>query len=294
MVKISIENLSKNYGNVEALKSINLKFDREGIMVLLGPNGAGKTTLMKIMTGISRPSHGDIFINDNSVREDLSNALKNIGSLVEQPEFYPYLTGREIMNFSCRIRGFSRAECERRIDDVTHLTGCYHYLDRKAGEYSRGMKQRLGLSLSLFHDPPIIILDEPTFGLDPKGMYQFRKILKDINAKKEKIIVLSTHLISEAKEVGDRIIIINNGSIVSDFENTDSGYVRIRIDESGDSPVLHELASDHRLEDGYLFLRLDEDIPEILKKLVLNNVKFDRVEEYNDLETQYIQSVGDS
>ncbi|MGC8505173.1 MAG: ABC transporter ATP-binding protein [Thermoplasmata archaeon] len=294
MVKIRIENLTKNYGNVEALKSVNLTFDREGIMVLLGPNGAGKTTLMKTMTGISRPTSGDIFINEHSVREDLSTALGSIGSLVEQPEFYPYLTGREILNFSCRIRGLTRSECTQRIDEVSRLTGCFSYLDRKAGEYSRGMKQRLGLSLSLLHDPPIMILDEPTFGLDPKGMYQFRNILKDINAKKEKIIILSTHLISEAKEVGDRIIIINNGSIVSDFENTDAGYVRIRVDGSKDSVVLRELASDHRLEEGYLFLRPDEDIPGILKKLVLDNVRFDRVEEYSDLENQYIRSVGDS
>lgn len=294
MVKIRIENLSKNYGNVEALKSVNLTFDREGIMVLLGPNGAGKTTLMKTMTGISRPTSGDIFINEHSVMEDLSTALSSIGSLVEQPEFYPYLTGREILNFSCRIRGFTRSECTERIDEVSRLTGCFSYLDRKAGEYSRGMKQRLGLSLSLLHDPPIIILDEPTFGLDPKGMYQFRNILKDINAKKEKIIILSTHLINEAKEVGDRIIIINNGSIVSDFENTDAGYVRIRVDGSKDSRALQELTSDHRFEDGYLFLRPDEDIPGILKRLVLDNVRFDRVEEYSDLENQYIRSVGDS
>ncbi len=294
MVKIRIENLSKNYGNVEALKSVNLTFDREGIIVLLGPNGAGKTTLMKTMTGISRPTSGDIFINEHSVMEDLSTALSSIGSLVEQPEFYPYLTGREILNFSCRIRGFTRSECTERIDEISRLTGCFSYLDRKAGEYSRGMKQRLGLSLSLLHDPPIIILDEPTFGLDPKGMYQFRNILKDINAKKEKIIILSTHLISEAKEVGDRIIIINNGSIVSDFENTDAGYVRIRVDGSKDSRALQELASDHRFEHGYLFLRPDEDIPAILKRLVLDNVRFDRVEEYSDLENQYIRSVGDS
>ena len=294
MVKIRIENLSKNYGNVEALKSVNLTFDREGIIVLLGPNGAGKTTLMKTMTGISRPTSGDIFINEHSVMEDLSTALSSIGSLVEQPEFYPYLTGREILNFSCRIRGFTRSECTERIDEISRLTGCFSYLDRKAGEYSRGMKQRLGLSLSLLHDPPIIILDEPTFGLDPKGMYQFRNILKDINAKKEKIIILSTHLISEAKEVGDRIIIINNGSIVSDFENTDAGYVRIRVDGSKDSRALQELASDHRFEHGYLFLRPDEDIPAILKRLVLDNVRFDRVEEYSDLENQYITSVGDS
>ncbi len=294
MVKIRIENLSKNYGNVEALKSVNLTFDREGIIVLLGPNGAGKTTLMKTMTGISRPTSGDIFINEHSVMEDLSTALSSIGSLVEQPEFYPYLTGREILNFSCRIRGFTRSECTERIDEISRLTGCFSYLDRKAGEYSRGMKQRLGLSLSLLHDPPIIILDEPTFGLDPKGMYQFRNILKDINAKKEKIIILSTHLIGEAKEVGDRIIIINNGSIVSDFENTDAGYVRIRVDGSKDSRALQELASDHRFEHGYLFLRPDEDIPAILKRLVLDNVRFDRVEEYSDLENQYITSVGDS
>ncbi len=294
MVKVRIDNLSKNYGNVEALKSVNLTFDREGIIVLLGPNGAGKTTLMKTMTGISRPTSGDIFINEHSVMEDLSTALSSIGSLVEQPEFYPYLTGREILNFSCRIRGFTRSECTERIDEISRLTGCFSYLDRKAGEYSRGMKQRLGLSLSLLHDPPIIILDEPTFGLDPKGMYQFRNILKDINAKKEKIIILSTHLIGEAKEVGDRIIIINNGSIVSDFENTDAGYVRIRVDGSKDSRALQELASDHRFEDGYLFLRPDEDISGILKRLVLDNVRFDRVEEYSDLENQYIRSVGDS
>ena len=214
-----------------------------------------------------------------------------MGTLVEQPEFYSYLRGQEILEFTCRIRGMSVGEARIRIREIAELTGCSAYLDRKAGGYSRGMKQRLGLAAALVHDPEIIILDEPTFGLDPRGMFEIRNILKELNRRHEKIIIMSTHLIQEAKEISDRVIIMNNGSVVKDMRNEERNLLKIRVAGGASSLNPSVIPDGLRVDGEYIISDSTGDVPAILKRLLDAGIRFDRVQEYDDLEEIYLKNV---
>lgn len=169
--------------------------------------------MMKLLTRIARPSSGDIYINGKKLMEFPEQSLQSIGSLVEQPEFYPYLTGRETLTFICKIKGLPKKEVDGEIKRVSEICGITSFLDRKSGGYSRGMKQRLGLATVLVSEPDILILDEPTFGLDPKGIVEMRNIIREYSRKDGKTVLLSTHLISEATEISDRVVILDMGTV---------------------------------------------------------------------------------
>lgn len=215
MSSLTLESLSKKYGDTQALNSVSIRIEG-GCTAILGPNGAGKTTMMKLITRIARPTSGSISINGNSLKEFPELSMKSIGSLVEQPEFYSYLTAREILTFVCRIKGIAKNGVKEEIDRVAELCSISTFLDRKSGGYSRGMKQRLGLAAALVSEPDILILDEPTFGLDPKGIIEMRKIIGDYGRRDGKTVLLSTHLISEATEICDRIVILDHGLVKYD------------------------------------------------------------------------------
>lgn len=212
MSSLVLENISKHFGETRALNKVNLKIEG-GCTAILGPNGAGKTTLMKIVTRILRPTSGLVYVNGRDLTEFPEASLMKIGSLVEQPEFYTYLTGREILRFVCVIKGVPKKELEGEMNRVSELCGISGFLDRKTGGYSRGMKQRLGLALTLVTEPDILILDEPTFGLDPKGIVEMRNIIRNYSRQEGKTVILSTHLISEATEIADRIVILDMGTV---------------------------------------------------------------------------------
>jgi len=216
MSSVVLERLSKRYGDIVALDDFNLTIEGNGCIGLLGPNGAGKTTLMKLLTNISKPTSGRVLINGTEVLEDPQHALSEVGSLVEQPEFYPYLTARESLDFVCRIRGIHPSDVSDEIERVSMLTAASSFLDRKTGSLSRGMKQRLGIASALIGNPGILILDEPSFGLDPKGMKEIRTLISDIKRQSDHIVILSTHLTFEANELCDRIIIVNHGKMAFD------------------------------------------------------------------------------
>ncbi len=215
MSSIKLDSITKEFGETRALDGVNLKLEG-GCTAILGPNGAGKTTMMKILTRIVRPTSGKVFVNGRDLTEFPEISLQSIGSLVEQPEFYPYLTGREVLTFVCRVKGIPKGKVREETGRVAQMCGVTSFLDRKTGGYSRGMKQRLGLALTLVSDPDILILDEPTFGLDPKGIVEMRNIIKDYSRKDGKTVMLSTHLISEATEISDRIVILDMGNIKYD------------------------------------------------------------------------------
>lgn len=289
MPSISLKNITKRFGPIKALDGVTFDVDRPGCVGILGPNGAGKTTMLKILTNIVKPSAGVALVNGISVSEYPDKALSRVGALVEQSEFYPYLTAREILSFVVKIKMVRNEEEEiRRVCELTSITG---YLDRKAGEFSRGMKQRLGLAVALVGDPDILILDEPTFGLDPSGMKRVRDIIKDINAKGDKIIILSTHLIYEAQEVCDRIIIVHRGNIGYDLNNRTSDHVKIELESTGghiDFPK--EIANNWKSEGNVIYLQKadgarNSDIIEHCRK---NGLEVKWVTPYNDIESIYV------
>ena len=219
MIELQASNLSKRYGNFYALQDFSLEVHKGECVALLGPNGAGKSTLLKISTNIIHPTKGSLKIAGINVQDDPMKALEKVGPLVELPEFYPYLNGTEILNFVCKVKGASSEKIKDEIKRLSTMLKMDEFINKKSGSYSRGMKQRLALACSMTMDPELLILDEPTFGLDPRGMREFIEIIREINVKEGKTVILSTHLISEAREIADKVVIINHGTKMLEMKN---------------------------------------------------------------------------
>jgi ABC-2 type transport system ATP-binding protein len=209
---IIIEELSKYYDGFLALDNLSLRIKKNEDVALLGPNGAGKTTALKILCGLLRPSAGTAYINGINVVEERERALSQVGAIVETPEFYPFLTPNETLSYLGRLRGMSGLELRSRIKEVLELVKLDEWVNIRIEKFSRGMKQRLALAQALLHDPPILILDEPTLGLDPRGMVEMREILK--GARKEKTVFFASHLLAEVVQVCDKIALIDHGRLL--------------------------------------------------------------------------------
>lgn len=209
---IVIEGLSKYYNSFLALDNLSLKVKKNEDIALLGPNGAGKTTTLKLLCGLLHPSSGTAYINGVNVMEERERAISKVGAMLETPEFYPFLTPNETLSYLGRLRGMSERGLKSRIKEVIKLVRLEGWAKVRIGKFSRGMKQRLALAQALLHDPPILILDEPALGLDPRGMMEVRAILK--NAKKEKTILLASHLITEVVQVCDKVALIDHGHLL--------------------------------------------------------------------------------
>jgi len=209
---IVIEGLSKYYDSFLALDNLSLKVKKNEDIALLGPNGAGKTTTLKLLCGLLHPSSGTAYINGVNVMEERERAISKVGAMLETPEFYPFLTPNETLSYLGRLRGMRERGLKSRIKEVIKLVRLEGWAKVRIGKFSRGMKQRLALAQALLHDPPILILDEPALGLDPRGMMEVRAILK--KAKKEKTILLASHLITEVVQVCDKVALIDHGHLL--------------------------------------------------------------------------------
>lgn len=292
MTRIAFEGIFKSFSDVQALSDVTFEVSDGSSTGILGPNGSGKTTLMKILTGLLRPDSGRAMVNDISVEANSKEAMRHVGSLIEQPEFYTYLSGYETLEFACRIRGLGKQETKTEIGRVSQLTGCSDYLHRRTGGYSRGMKQRLGLSIALAGDPEILVLDEPTFGLDPKGMKELGDLILDM--RKTKTILFSTHLLSEARTLCDRIIIMESGRMKYDSKDDPSVKIlRIKIDgRINNIPELSSFGSYSFAEDSILINKNEKtNNYEIIQMLVSNGIKIDKVEDYDTLSAKYLSVV---
>ncbi|MDI6819837.1 MAG: ABC transporter ATP-binding protein [Candidatus Hodarchaeaceae archaeon] len=209
---IVIENLSKRYNDFLALDNLSLEVRRNEDVALVGPNGAGKTTALKVLCGLLRPSSGTAYINGVNVVEERERAISKVGAVVETPEFYPFLTPNETLSYLGRLRGMRGRGLKSRIDEVLKLVKLDGWSNVRIEKFSRGMKQRLVLAQSLLHDPPILILDEPTLGLDPRGMAEMRETLK--KAREEKTVFFASHLLAEVTQVCDRVALIDHGRLL--------------------------------------------------------------------------------
>jgi len=208
---IVIDGLTKYYNGFLALDNLSLKIKNKEDVALLGPNGAGKTTTLKLVCGLIRPSSGAVYIEGTNVFEEREKAISKLGTLIETPEFYPFLTPRETLSYLGRLRGMEEEKLEDRIEEVLELVRLEKWTDVKIEKFSRGMKQRLALAQALLHDPPILILDEPALGLDPRGMTETRDILKE--ARKGKTVFLASHLLAEVIQVCRKVALIDRGRL---------------------------------------------------------------------------------
>lgn len=209
-MSIEVSAISKSYKQHSVLKNINFKIGKGEVVGLLGPNGAGKSTLMKILTGFISPTTGEVHINDLKLSTAKNKIQSQIGYLPEHNPIYLEMYIREYLNFHARI--FKTPK--HRIDTVIAQTKLGDEIGKRIYQLSKGYRQRVGLASALLHDPDILILDEPTTGLDPNQLVEIRELIKSIS--KQKTILLSTHIMQEVEAICDRVIIINQGEIVSD------------------------------------------------------------------------------
>lgn len=210
---IRIEGLTRYYDDFLALDNLSLKIGKNEDVALLGPNGAGKSTALKLLCGLLSPSSGKVYIDGIDVFEERERAVSKLGVILETPEFYPYLTPWETLSYVGKLRGMREDELEIRIRDVIELVGLGEWADVRIEKFSRGMKQRLTIAQALLHDPPILILDEPSLGLDPRGMADVRNILGE--ARGRKTIFLASHLLTEVVEICDKVALIDRGKLRS-------------------------------------------------------------------------------
>ncbi len=214
---IEIENLRKEYGDFVALNGLNLKIKKNSFTGLLGPNGAGKSTTLKILTHLINATSGSAFLDGVDVTVDPKKALSRVGTVIETPEFYGYLTPRETMKYVGELIGMPREKIVNQTEVILEKVKMTQWGDKKLGTFSKGMRQRIAIGQALMNDPRIIILDEPTSGLDPRGMAEMREILKNLrNESKDLTIVMSSHILPEVQDLCDRIAMINHGNLLMD------------------------------------------------------------------------------
>lgn len=209
-MSIIVTNISKSYGNQKALDSISFAINRGEIVGFLGPNGAGKSTLMKILTTYLSADDGTATVNNHDITTQQKAVQQSIGYLPEHNPLYLELYMREYLSFNAQIHKVSK----NRVEEVINLTGLSAESHKKIGQLSKGYRQRVGLANALLHNPDVLILDEPTTGLDPNQLMEIRNVIKNVG--KDKTVFLSTHIMQEVEAICDRVIIINKGKIVAD------------------------------------------------------------------------------
>ncbi len=217
-MSIKVENITKTYGDQKALNNISFSINKGEIVGFLGPNGAGKSTMMKILTTYIKSFGGNAAVNNYSVTEDQIKVQKSIGYLPEHNPLYLDMYVREYLRFNAEIYNVDKSEVEKIID----LTGLSPEANKKIEALSKGYRQRVGLASALLHNPEILILDEPTTGLDPNQLIEIRELIKSVAKEGNKTVLLSTHIMQEVEAICDRVIIINKGEIVHDKNMKDT------------------------------------------------------------------------
>ena len=211
-MSLKAENITKIYGNQKALDAVSFTIKTGEIVGFLGPNGAGKSTMMKIITGFISQNSGDIFVNNLNTKSNIKEIKQQIGYLPEHNPLYLDMFVKEYLNFVAKL--YSAENYKLRVSEIIEQTGLTSEQNKKIGALSKGFRQRTGLAAALIHNPEVLILDEPTTGLDPNQIIEIRNLIKDVG--KEKTVMLSTHIMQEVEAICDRVIIINKGQIIAD------------------------------------------------------------------------------
>jgi len=269
--------LTKKYGDFTALSGLNLKLQGTKCVGFLGPNGAGKTTTMKMFTGLISATSGSAIINGIDVSKDKKAALNSCSTLIETPEIYPSLTPKEALTMLCEIRGVPHQERNKRIDEALARVKMQEWGTKKIGSFSKGMKQRVNVASTLLSDPEVLILDEPSTGLDPRGMSEVRDIVKSLG---DRLVFMSSHLLAEVTEVCQEVALIDHGRLLV-YDTIDNvtekfaggtGEVRIGfakpIDLSTGTAIskLEGVTSFRRVNDRHLMIKFD---PKVISQVKL-------------------------
>lgn len=288
---VEIKNLNKTIKGKHIIKDLNLDFYPGQITGFLGPNGAGKTTSIRMMTGLMYPSKGEVIIDGKKLSTNYEEAISNIGVIVENPEMYKYMSGyKNLQHFARMHKGVTK----QRIDEVVAQVGLQNRIHEKVKTYSLGMRQRLGLAQAMLHRPKFLILDEPTNGLDPAGIREFRMYLRKIAVEDNVAIVVSSHLLSEIELMVDRIAIIQNGELIDIRELQHVAAAQYYI-EVGQPDQLQAMFEEPLTKEngGYVVNLTKEEVPALIRKLVESGIDLYTIQPIQKrLEDQFIEMTG--
>ena len=291
---LKIKNLNKSFGKKKILKNVSFNVNEGDILGFIGPNGAGKTTTIKMILGLQSINSGTVTINGYDIKKNFEKAIEKVGTIVENPDLYMYLSGYDNLKL---ISNLYKNVDKKRIDEVIKIVKLETRINDKVSKYSLGMRQRLGIAQALLHKPNLLILDEPTNGLDPEGIKELRDIIKRLATKEKVGVVISSHNLSELESFCNKIVIIKNGEIVEKNElkkvkNIEESYI-FEVDEiSKISKILEEKIE--KINDNSFKIHTNkESIPEIIKKLIENDIKIYTVkEEEISLEDAFLKRTG--
>lgn len=288
---VEIKNLNKTIKGKHIIKDLNLDFYPGQITGFLGPNGAGKTTTIRMMTGLMYPSKGEVIIDGKQLSTNYEEAISNIGVIVENPEMYKYMSGyKNLQHFARMHKGVTK----QRIDEVVAQVGLQNRIHEKVKTYSLGMRQRLGLAQAMLHRPKFLILDEPTNGLDPAGIREFRMYLRKIAEEDNVAIVVSSHLLSEIELMVDRIAIIQNGELIDIRELQHVAAAQYYI-EVGQPDQLQAMFEEPLTKEngGYIVNLTKEEVPALVRKFVESGIDLYTIQPIQKrLEDQFIEMTG--
>lgn len=283
---LEIKNVSKYYHNNKVIDNISFSVKEGEIYGFLGPNGAGKTTTIKMILGLISIDEGVIEINGYDVTRKFEKAMQYIGGIVENPDMYGYMSAVDNLKLFAKIRGINKSE----VDRVLKLVGLEDAKKQKVSKYSLGMKQRAGLALALLHSPKILILDEPTNGLDPAGIKDLRDILKKLSRENKTAVLVSSHILTEMELMCDKVAVIDKGKIVK-IEELNKQTVKVKKQcvfkvvetEKALEVIKTNISDDVYEKDERIYINSSVDISEIIKKLVENNIniKYANENEHN-------------
>lgn len=297
---LQIRDLSKIYKQVKAVNGLNMTIQRGDIYGFLGQNGAGKTTAIRMIMGLIHPTEGSIEMFGEKVKPGSSSFLRRVGSIIEFPGFYPNLTAVENLEMFRRLEGIHGKSC---IEDSLHTVGLWEARNRKASQFSLGMKQRLGIARAILHSPDFLILDEPMNGLDPMGIKEIRLLIQELAQKRNITIMISSHILSEVEQLATKIGIVHKGVMLeetklSELNERNRQYVELQVDSVQKAGVVLKRdmqISDYREEEGGV-IRVYEKLSEaarINRSLMQEGIEVSALTHQKDsLEDYFVRLIG--
>lgn len=292
---LECKNLKKKFGKKQIIKDVSFNLEEGDILGFIGPNGAGKTTTIKLVLGLHQIDEGQVLINGYDIKKDFVNAIERVGTIVENPDMYMYLSGRKNLEL---VRRLYKEIDKERIDEVAKLVGLTKRIDDKVSKYSLGMRQRLGIAQAILHKPNLLILDEPTNGLDPEGIIELRNLLKKLAKEEKMAILISSHNLLELESFCNKVCIIQNGQIIEEatikeLKKKLSGSVFNF--EVNTTAKINKLYKDAKvINENNFELRINkEDITKVLTNLIDNKIEIYQLFQKNiSLEEVFLEKTG--
>lgn len=280
---VQTNNLTKRFGKHTAVSVINMKIRKGEVYGFLGPNGAGKSTTIRMLLGLMKPTYGSIRIFNEDLNKNRIEILKQVGSLVENPSYYPHLTAYENLEALRKILGAPKS----RIEEVLAIVRLSDVANKKVKSFSLGMKQRLGIAAALLHSPKLLILDEPTNGLDPNGIIEMRNLIRRLPKEYDMTVLISSHILSEIDQIATSVGVISKGSLIfqgpiEEMRKKANPKIRITVNEpqlAYQSLLANGIQVDSQNQHLYLSEQTDNEVAKAVKCLIKNDFSVYRVEE---------------